>query len=419
MQVVEAVRQALQEVRAALVELYGSIGADPSAPQEVWRRYGINRVTTWKLARAIGAPDSIASLVHLPGQPGLEIVVTAFEAAGAPREVVARIRSAIEEFARVVEAGAGDREQLEMMLESMGLLERESGSCRELAYRGNSSIWGAQARTRASVAFISPSSLAPDTLDAVHISGLVGVRRLRPNARCQLLVQRSIDQAASPAFTVEDVCPGSEGGYMPQLLTEFCSPNMPALSFESFSGGRHVLVPDGQVGACATFDCYNGTIVRGLSAHRTPGSEYGLFYIANLMPAEMLVFDLIFHRTLAIGDAVEALLYGSPRMSPARVMALDHDPPQENQLPMSERPFELAGTPSALLTSRAPALTRIVECVYKRMGWNPREFQALRLQLPYPPMSSSVVMRWQLPHKSATGGGVRSSLRRDETADCA
>jgi hypothetical protein len=399
-QVVEAVQQALLGLRAGLVELYGSIGADPSAPQEVSRRYGITRVLSWKLARVISAPDPIASLSHLPGVQGLEIAVTAFEAAGAPAEAAASVRSAIAEFTRVVEAHARDREHLEMMLESMGLLGRETDSFRELAYRGNSAIWGSQARTRASIAFIAPSSSATDKIDAVHIAGLVGVHRLRPSGRCRLLVQRPVDQAASPAITIEEVCPGSEGGYMPQLLTAFCSPSMPALSFETYPGGRDVLLPEGEVGSRATFDCYNGTVIRGLPAHRTPGSDYGMFEIANLMPAEMLVFDLIFHRELAIGDAVEALLFGARGVSLGRAAALEHDSRHADQLPMSERPREIAGKPPALSTPLVPALTRIAEFVYKRMGWNSREFQAVRLQLPYPPVSSSVVMRWSLPAKT-------------------
>jgi hypothetical protein len=64
---------------------------------------------------------------------------------------------------------------------------------------------------------------------------------------------------------------------------------------------------------------------------------------------------------------------------------------------MSERPLRVVGTPPALSTPLVPAITRIAGYVYKRMGWNPTEFQALRLQLPYPPVGSSVAMRWRLP----------------------
>src|ERR1043165_2920698 len=158
-QMIEETRQTLQEVRGGLIGLYGAVGADPTAPQEVARRDGLNRNLTWKLSRVINAPGPFASLNHLPGQQGLELAIGAFENAGASREVVAHLRSAVQRFTEVVQSHAGDRQHLERTLESMGLLEREttSDSIRELAYRGNSGIWGVQARTRATAAFVAPS----------------------------------------------------------------------------------------------------------------------------------------------------------------------------------------------------------------------------------------------------------------------
>src|SRR5437899_5230821 len=127
-QMVDEARAALQEVRGGLIELYGAVGADPTAPQEVARRYGINRNLTWKLSRVINAAGPFASLNHLPGQQGLELAIGAFENAGASREAVAHVRSAVQRFTEVVQAHAGDREHLELTLESMGLLERETAT---------------------------------------------------------------------------------------------------------------------------------------------------------------------------------------------------------------------------------------------------------------------------------------------------
>ena len=80
---VEETRQALQGVRGRLIELYDAVGADPTAPQEVARRYGINRSLTWKLSRVINASGPFASLNHLPGHQGFESAIGAFESAGA------------------------------------------------------------------------------------------------------------------------------------------------------------------------------------------------------------------------------------------------------------------------------------------------------------------------------------------------
>jgi hypothetical protein len=394
---IEETRQALQGVRGGLIELYGAVGADPTAPQDVARRYGLNRNLTWKLSRVINASGPFASLNHLPGYQGLELAIGAFESAGASKEAVAQLRSALRKFTEVVQEHAGDREQLELTLESMGLLEREttSDSIRELAYRGNSGVWGVQARARVTTAFVSPSTHGPDKLDLVMVAGLVGFRRLRPTVEWLLFRQQMVDdKGASIGPEPEPLDPGAGGG-VPQLLTEFCSPNMPALNTVNVQGGRESMLPSGEVGNRAAFDCYYGYCVRGVTGVRSPGNELGSFGVAITLPVENVVVDVIFHRSLALDQTLESLLYGFPHGGP------DHPSAQleVNRLPMIERPVELAGPPPALATPLVPAVTRIAERVYSRMGWDPREFRGLRLQVPYAPMGSQVVMHWPLPEK--------------------
>jgi hypothetical protein len=399
---VEATRQALQDLRAALIEMYAAIGADPTTPQDVARRFGLNRLLTWKLSRVINAPEPIATLKHLPGQQGLELVIDAFRKEGASEEAAIQVLAAFVQFTEVVKRHAGDREQLELMLESMGLLEREgqANSFRELAYRGNSAVWGVQARTRGAISFFAPSASAPDTIDSVGIGAYVGLRRLRPGATGYLFRQRSIENATSIDIEPFDAtCPESDRKFVPQLLPEFCSPNMPALSFQASPGGREALMPDGPVGNVAAFDFVYGFRSR-YSAHRTTGSDFGRSGIAITIPVEMLVLHIVFHHTLATSDMFEAILHGSPERF-RRGATMPRDQHDRDRLPMTERPLQLAGTPPALSTPLFPALTRIADRVYKRMGWNPEEFRGVRLQLPYPPVSTYVMMRWPLPEKTS------------------
>src|SRR4051812_36182446 len=109
-QFVEHTRHALQGVRRGLIELYGAIGADPTAPQEVARRFGMNRNLTWKLSRVINASDPFATLNHLPGEQGLDLAVGAFEKAGAPADAIKNVREAVQHLRDVVGTHAGDRD---------------------------------------------------------------------------------------------------------------------------------------------------------------------------------------------------------------------------------------------------------------------------------------------------------------------
>src|SRR5688572_14123794 len=94
-QLVEETRQALQSLRSALIELYDAVEADPNAPQDVARKFGLNRNLTWKLSRVMTAPEAFASLNHLPGQQGLQLAMNAFENAGAPTPTLKQVRTAL------------------------------------------------------------------------------------------------------------------------------------------------------------------------------------------------------------------------------------------------------------------------------------------------------------------------------------
>lgn len=398
-QLVEDSRQALQGVRRALIELYAAAGADPGAPQEVSRRYGVNRNLTWKLSKVINAQGPFASLNHLPGQQGVDLAVGAFENAGVPQSAVNQVRLAMRRFMEVVEIHAGDREHLELTLESMGVLERDSADIgRELAFRGNSAVWGVQARTRLTAAFLAPSTSKGDEHDAVLISGLIGFRRLRPNVTWRLFRSQTCnDQGADLHGGPEEFEPKA-AGEQPLLLREFSSPQMPDLGFLDTPQGREFHLPAGEVGNQAVFDCVYGYIVRGLPAYRRAGDEVGSFAVPITLPAEHLLFDIVHHTSVPVSEAVEAAMYGFPHGGPDDMT----EQTVKNQLPMSEKPSELAGSPPAVATPLAPVLSRIAERVYARMGWKAEDFRGVRLQVQHPPMSSRVVLRWKLPE--APGG---------------
>ena len=392
---VEESRLALQSVRRALIELYDSVGTDPAQPQEVSRRFDLNRNLTWKVSRVIAAPDPLVAISHLPGQAGIELVIEAFERAGAPSDMGRSVRAAMNAFAAVVKEHAGDREQLELTLESMGIVERESAavSGRELAFKGNSSVWGVQARTRLTSMFVAPGRVE-GTHDYIMLSGLVGLRRLRPSVQWRLVrAQIHTDGGAlmndGPGMSeIEPKGPGD----LPLIVREFCSPNMPELLSTPSDDGLEIYLPRGQVGNRAAFDCYFGYIYRGISAVPGPDNVYGSAAAPLTMPFETLVFDLIVHKGVKMPTAPEVKMYGFPQGGPDGPSAQS----AANELPLHERLVELAGSPPALATAAVPGLAKMAATLYARMQWNPSEFRGYRIQVKHPPMSSRVVMRWPL-----------------------
>lgn len=392
---VEESRLALQGIRGALIDLFDSVGADPREPQEVARRFELNRNLTWKLSRVVGAADPLSALQHLPGQAGVELAVDAFERAGAPHHAADSVRSAMRSFLDVVKEHAGDREQLELTLESMGMLAPDTASLngREMAFRGNSSVWGVQARTRLTMMMVAPGS-ADSTHDYVMLTGLVGLRRLRPSVRWRLARAQTHDDKGAALRNdrgMEEIEPKAPGD-TPLIVRSFCSPSMPQLECRPTADGVEICLPAGQVGNRGAFDCYLGYIYRGIDSKPGPNNLWGSAAAPITLPVEELVFDLLVHKDVRMPALPEVKMYGFPHGGPDGPGAQTPD----NELPLQERLLELAGRPPAQATPAVPGLSKMASAMYARMGWAPEDFRGLRLVLRHPPMSSRVVMRWPL-----------------------
>lgn len=114
-------REALADLRGALLDLHADLGADATRPQDVSRRLGLNKNLTWKVARIVQAEDPLEAAALVPGQAGLDIFVCAFEKAGVSASSVERARAACRGFEEMIERHAGDRAMFDAMLDSMGV----------------------------------------------------------------------------------------------------------------------------------------------------------------------------------------------------------------------------------------------------------------------------------------------------------
>src|SRR5438477_6125575 len=179
----EECRARVDQLRSAFVELYDSIGADPGSPQDVSRTLRVNKTLAWNVARLLQSPDSLAAVGHVPGDSSLEKVIQASARHGADSEVVANARQAVADFRKMIEAHAGDRPTLDLIIDGTHPAKSSLELSRKLAFRGNSGLYGVQARTRVLCNFLAPNPDDPERLDMVTVSGYVGFRRLRPNVR--------------------------------------------------------------------------------------------------------------------------------------------------------------------------------------------------------------------------------------------
>lgn len=384
---------AFERVRRELDAVHRAAGLDPDVPQDVARRLGINRNLTWKFSRVICGTDLHDAMSHMPSREGVRILLIAAERAGVAAGPIAAVRAAHDEFVRVIEAHAGDRPTLDLMLDNLGGEGVRLEQSRKLAFRGNSGLWGAQARGRVATMLLAPSAANPDELDTAMTAGIVDFRRLRPGVRWPMFspTWHGGDDDPRPIDLIDEAMdPSMAGTPGPKLIADFCEPGVPELGLVKTPLGWLYELADGPVGKAGSMTVYFGLYTHGGGTrYRTADDRYGDLFTNITMPVEHLQFDMVFHRDLSFVRAAEAFVRGN--------LGVPGAPPQT--LPFGLRPELVAETAVGLRSELCPRYAELIDRALRGMGHRPEDFAVLRVEMAYPPMHASVGMRFELPER--------------------
>lgn len=383
----------VQGLSGALTEALAAVGADPSAPQAMSRRYGINRNLAWKLSKIVHARDAYAAVRHLPGTAGVGILLEALARAGAEEPEIAGLRDAFTAFEDMVTVHAGDRATLDLMLSSrVGDDDPGVEASRKLAFQGNSAIWGIHAKLRFGTQIVALNPEDPKLIDVASFGGYRGFRRLRADAEWPLVFKVAIksDGSTNPAVW-EPLDPSAGDG--PPLLNAFCSPELPELRPVDVPHGTSYQLPPGGVGNTAAFNCTFGWLTRACNPiYRTDGNDRGAHSYPLNAPAELAQFDLLLHRDLPVTGKPELAIYS--RLEEGMGIPTPQSP--KYHLTVRERLQDL-GDPAVVATPHLPKYSRMMQAVAERAGWNLDEFRGYRFTLRYPPIPTVPTLWYPLP----------------------
>lgn len=394
-----ACQSAVQDIRAALIELYARAGLDPEAPQDVSRKLKLNKNLTWKIAKVIAADDGFSAIQHLPGAAGWEILFTALSKLGSVEHELDRVRDACGRFDDFVTLHAGDRANLELILDSMGVGRAGTNpmeASRELAFQGNSGIWGVQARVRTATGFVMPAA-EPDKVDIALIAGFVGFRQLRTGVSWPLFrFQTYSDKGELRPRHGEPIEDAASPDSPPNLIRSFCSERLPAIQRrERPNNTIEYCLNGGQVGNLGAFNCFFGDISRGYPRYATPEDSVGEFGSTVVVPVETMMFDVFVHRDIRLSGTPEVVVYGHAGYGGLEPINWNED----NRLPLSDRCSELPGTPPVVATTLVPEYPRLIRLAMDRFGRSLEEFAGYRMVMRYPPMPSTILLRWPLERR--------------------
>jgi hypothetical protein len=379
------------ELRGSLTELFAALGIDARRAPSLTRRLRLDKSLAWKLTTIVKSADPGAAVRHLPGAAAFEILLSAAKNAGAAPRAIERAQSAYQSLQHVVERHTGDRPTLELVMDSMpqapaGRLEMS----RKLAFRGNSGIWGVQAKTRLCAAFVAPSPDDPDMHDVANLGGWVGFRRLRADARWALFRVAVFDsnKETPPPYLPLDPEESTDG---PMLLRKFCTSTLPPIQASPDGSGDVVYeLGESSIGNTGAFDCFYGSKIPQIgSKWADEQDDRGEFAATISAPVESLQFDLLVHRDCEFATRTSTQVYGVANLIPATRHARD-------LIPLELDRVEIGRFPPVVDTPRIPGYATVINHVMERCGWDRRDFIGIRYTLEYPPFPSTVVISFPL-----------------------
>ncbi len=393
-------KSAVHSLRRAFADVLVSVGADPERPQDVSRRFGLDKTLSWRIARVIREEDAWEAVAHIPRRPSVRIFIDKMAKHGVPREKLDALLESVNVFERFIEVHTGDRETLEMMVGAAAKrsADKRMETFRKNGFQASSAVWGVRAKLQFSASFVVPSK-TPGGLDTAMICGFGALRRLRPNLPWTIAAAMAWDDQGRTeedaerrpiSFHADGLIDGAP------LLPEFCSQPLPIIrTVRSPSASRFELV-EGAVGNTAAT-----TVVLGWKwggpvpmYESTPG-EKGEHGMRMSTPVEMALKDLFVHRSLSFAMSATASVYsdlpGGPRYPDAGAYA--------SVLPVPTDVSDLGEGPPDTTTPELPRYGELVSFCCKRLGFTIDDFHGFRYRLRYPPIPTFVVMRHPLMPK--------------------
>lgn len=382
----EDVIAAFHRARSEVANLLAHAGLDPTKTRESARELGLNRGLTWRITRMVRESDPTLVASEVPGAASMARFFDACRQRGAPEGAVTTAIAALEGFETAVSECSGDRKTLAMLLanrtHARGASEAEKA--RRKMFEGGGAVWGVQAQVRFVTVFVYPSPTNPMKLDAGHVTGYVGFRRLssRPWPMSYEAVFSNTGEARK--LNKEPLDPeGFTEGQL-QLLKRYCSPSSPEIQIVQSGGFKRFELAAGPVGNEGLTTCVFGTRLREIQDRYSATPAPGSFSVILSTPVERVIFDLFLHRDLNIHTPAHTQLLDRLTYPHSHIES-EFD---RQSLPITETPALLPPGIHGTLCPHIPWYTNLVEDVTGRIAQPIDNFIGSRFEMTYPPLST-------------------------------
>ena len=379
------------EIGAALVDsLAAALSRLPefrSGPQRLADRLGVDKVVASRLLK--GLSGTVMEAVHrLPGPAPLRRVLAGCDGAGVPRALVATAERAVADFERLIRDEVGDRSALETVLSASVPAARREFELRrkQTAFRAMSQLKGAEADVLTAAVLLAPGADA-ERIDVVWVSGLLGLRRLRPGVPVKFATRRFLAKPGARRPTSLGGAPVDDLGQV--RLDAFCSSPPPALRATRIGEVVHYTLGDegfgpGHAADLAFCEVNRAELPRYLALTSTRRSY---FFAEVQVPCRALLLDVVVHRGLFPKGEPELRIYDTVLEGVADA----NDPARDaDRFDLDERITALPA--GGWRSARAPRHASLIAHVCERLAWDAGAMRIYRCEIDYPIYGSQVAM---------------------------
>ncbi len=386
---VRVATDAVRELRSAILGLASSAGVDLLQPQEVSRRFALDKTLTWKIARVVGDQQGADAVLHMPGRRRMSMFVGALSRAGASADLAAEVWRAFDAFEQMVETHSGDRGTLDVMVATprSRTSEKRLEVIRKNGFLSNAAVWGVRAKLQMSTHMIAPFGDDGST-SALTMCGFVEMQRLRENQPWAVANAGQWDHDAKIASSTLPLHPDGwvSGG---PVLPEFCTSPLPQLREQAQNpeNRRYELAP-GPVGRNSAVDITLGwRWPVHYSIYETRPGEMGQHAMRLSTPVEVMSIELWMHRAFASAMSPNMRLYSMLPSGPV----FPGDGLDAGILPLEAEVFDLGYGLAGAASPHYARNAELIRFASERMGWDPSEFRGFRATLKYPPIPTMAV----------------------------
>ncbi len=390
----------LTRLRTALAQLIAAIPGGVRKAADVERALDLGGTVIWPIYRFANAHDPLAVASYLPGAALMRRFLGKAAARGIPVALIDSVDQAYEAFEDLVRTHADNRRTFDTMVSAyaQGETNQLDLQHKRACFRGNSHLWGVQAKTQLSCFIYHPDVAKPDQVDLAGIRGLLGLRRFRPDASWTISHIRLSDDdgVVRRAVCREALDPEGKGPFGVPLMRDFCSTPLPKFrSVPAESGFINVELEGNSVGNLSSVTCLIGDVSR--NAHARYQDEHNRYQRAQTMirtPCEVLIQDVLVREGMFGQISPVVFVYGDHRQVDPALPGRECD-----LLPLRESAVYMGKGPSVLQTLDVPRYPEMAQYAFDRLGWDGDKFDVYRCRVEYPVMPSSVVVRFDLPEK--------------------